>query len=408
MNLSASSRLRWLFLDLNSFFASCEQQENPKLRGKPIGIVPLMAETTCCLAASYPAKAFGIKTGTAVWDARARCPEIQFVLANHATYTRYHHKILEVVDRYIPIDKVLSIDEMICELTGSQRNPEVAILLAKQIKAGIEKHVGACLTSSVGLAPNRFLAKVGSDMQKPNGLTLLNKGDLPQSLFRLQPRDLPGIGAQMELRLHKQGIHTMKQLCHLSQDDMRALWGGVVGERFYLWLRGEDTPEPEHHHYSMGHQHVLEPALRHAEGAWAVGKKLLVKAAVRLRKEGFFTKRLFAQIKFLGDLYWAQEIRFEETQDTLKLLTALRSLWPKYPSRDKPFRVGITFVDLIPKTRHQLPLFGNPRREFLGEAMDKINTRYGKETLSLGSLYQYKSAAPTRISFTRIPDAAEF
>src|SRR5437762_13471130 len=114
-------KLSWLYLDLNSFFASCEQQENPRLRGKPMAVVPMMADTTSCLAASYEAKKFGVKTGTRVGEAKIICPGIQFVKSRHDVYIRYHHKIIEVVESCIPVHSVLSIDEIAAQLTGSQQ-----------------------------------------------------------------------------------------------------------------------------------------------------------------------------------------------------------------------------------------------------------------------------------------------
>src|ERR1700674_5499008 len=102
--------LRWLVLDLNSFFASCEQEENPDLRGKPVIVVPTMAETTCAIAASYPAKALGIKTGTLVREARRLCPDLKLVQANHKLYVDYHHRILRAIEKHIPVQDVMSID----------------------------------------------------------------------------------------------------------------------------------------------------------------------------------------------------------------------------------------------------------------------------------------------------------
>ena len=126
--------LRWLVLDLNSFFASCEQQENPALRGKPIIIVPTMAETTCAIAASYPAKAFGIKTGTLVHEARRLCPDVKLVQARHKLYVEYHHRILTAIDKHIPVEEVMSIDEVACRLDRKQQDPAVAQKLAQNIK----------------------------------------------------------------------------------------------------------------------------------------------------------------------------------------------------------------------------------------------------------------------------------
>ncbi len=175
--------LRVLFLDLNSYFASVEQAENPSLMGKPIAVVPMMADTTCCLAASYPAKARGIKTGTRVGDARKLCPNITFVKANHRRYVEYHHRIKSVVEKCFPIWKVFSIDEMAIRLYGREQNTDFAIAKAKEIKQRIMSEVHPALTCSVGIAPDRDLAKIASDMQKPDGLTTIQSGEIPPRLF---------------------------------------------------------------------------------------------------------------------------------------------------------------------------------------------------------------------------------
>src|SRR5262249_16596988 len=146
--------------------------------------------------------------------------------------------------------------------------------LARNVKQTIFK-VGEMLRCSVGLAPNRFLAKVASDLQKPDGLVTITPSQLPHILFSLKPRDLCGIGHQMEQRLLKQGITTIQQLWALDMDQMTKLWGSVLGTRFWLKLRGVDFDEYESGNKSMGHQHVLPPNLRTPEQACAVGKKLL-------------------------------------------------------------------------------------------------------------------------------------
>ena len=110
----AENAVQWLFLDLNAFFASCEQQENPALRGKPVIVVQVLTDSAVAIAASYAAKAFGIKTGTLVRDARRLCPDVIPVQANHRLYTDYHERILKAVDSCLPVEKVMSIDEMAC------------------------------------------------------------------------------------------------------------------------------------------------------------------------------------------------------------------------------------------------------------------------------------------------------
>src|SRR5882762_9763212 len=195
-----------LFLDLNAYFASVEQQVTPALRGKPVVVIPMRTDNTCCIAASYEAKAFGIKTGTRVGDAKKMCPGLLLVEATHSLYVRYHHAIVEAVSSCVPVAAVHSIDEMICQLTGSQREVTNAVALAQKIKQTLAARVGDYLLCSIGLGPNHFLSKVASDMQKPNGLTVLRPGDLPQSLYKLELTDLPGIGPRMEARLHRKRI----------------------------------------------------------------------------------------------------------------------------------------------------------------------------------------------------------
>lgn len=401
--------LRWLFLDLDSYFASCEQQAQPALRGKPVGVIPLQAETTVLLAASREAKRWGVKTGTMVADARVRCPGITFVLARHDLYTRYHHQILEAVDTCLPVDSVLSIDELICELTGSQRERAAALAMAEKVKRTFRERIGEILTCSIGLSCNRYLAKVASDMNKPNGITVIEKKDLPAKILHLGLRDFPGIGPKMETRFAEYGIRTTETLLQLSEEQMKSIWGGVGGVRFHRWLRGEEVDLPATQHRSLGHQHVLEPELRNPEGAWTVARKLLVKAAVRLRKEGFFARRLSLDLRFIDreTKGWQKDQRVEETQDTLVLQQVLKTLWDQRP-RGNPFKVGVTLSDFVAATQHQLPLMGNLRRENLGPALDRLNAKFGKETVSLGGLYKNRGAAPTRIAFHRVPTLDEF
>src|SRR5271168_598341 len=167
--------VNWLFLDLNSYFASVEQEVRPELRGRPVGVVAVETDTTVCIAASYEAKAFGVKTGTMVKDARQMCPEMVFVEARHEIYVDYHHRIVKAVESCLPVTAVLSIDEMACRLMGRERPLLAAMRLAQQVKDAVKTQVGSTLQCSVGLAPNRYLAKIASDMEKPDGLVALTR-----------------------------------------------------------------------------------------------------------------------------------------------------------------------------------------------------------------------------------------
>jgi DNA polymerase-4 len=265
------SGLNWLFVDLNSYFASVEQEVRPDLRGRPVGVVPMKADTTVCIAASYEAKVFGVRTGTMVADAKRMCPDLVLVEARHELYVDYHHRIVEAVESCLPVTAVLSIDEMACRLMGRERPLLAALELGQRVKVAIREKVGPMLRSSVGLATNRYLAKVASDMEKPDGLVALPLDILPEALGLLTLRDLPGIGARTEKRLNEKGIRTMEELLALDCEKAGELWGSVWGERLWHWLRGQDFDMADTEHLkSLSHQHVLAPEMRSPEKAWAV------------------------------------------------------------------------------------------------------------------------------------------
>ena len=174
--------LRHLFIDMNAFFASVEQQDKPHLRDKPVAVVPTNAETTSCIAACYRAKAHGVRTGTPVWQARKMCPELVCVVADHKRYVIVHNRIVAAVERVLPIESVRSIDEVACRLVGAERHPDAVIDLAHRIKRAIYELAGAYMHCSIGAGPNVMLAKVAADMRKPNGLTILSDDDVPRTI----------------------------------------------------------------------------------------------------------------------------------------------------------------------------------------------------------------------------------
>ena len=208
--------LRWLFLDLNSYFASVEQQLQPELRGRPVLVAPVMSDTTVAIAASVEAKRFGIRTGTPVWEAKRRCRELIITPARHDRYVAFHEAIVAEIWRHIPVTQVCSIDEVACRLMDNENSVAAATALARRIKAGIRAHVGDCLTASVGIAPNRLLAKLASDLHKPDGLVVLTADTLPHRLFDLPLTAIAGIGPRMARPALPPGSVRPRRLRHVG------------------------------------------------------------------------------------------------------------------------------------------------------------------------------------------------
>ena len=403
---------RWMYIDFNSFFASVEQQLNPNLRGKPVAVIPVDSDSTCAIAASTEAKAFGVKTGTPVWEAKKMCPKLICVVANHENYTDFHEKILIEIGRYVPIEKVCSIDEVACKLMENESaNAEK---LAKEIKKGLRDNVGECVTCSIGIAPNCFLAKVATDMKKPNGLVFIHQSDIPEKLYSLKLRDLVGIGANMEVRLHRQGIFDMKKLYSLNLEQIRKAWGSVEGERMWHHLRGIEIPDRITTRRSVGHSHVLAPELRSPEKAREVGRRLTAKAASRLRRMGHVASRVSMMVA-VDEGFFELSLKCDRVSDSLTFLSLYQEMWAHMISQGKPDsvkRVAVTLSDLEAQDRSQMEFFldsSREKKEKLSLALDQINQKYGRDSVSFGALPdQIKVFSGTKIAFTRIPDKEEF
>ena len=197
--------------------------------------------------ASIDAKRFGVRTGTPVWQARKLCKDMVFVQARPSTYVEIHHRIVAAVESCTPVSDVLSIDEMACDLMGSDREEANAIRLGQQIKQAIYDQVGEVLHSSVGIAPNRFLAKTASNMQKPDGLTVLAETDVCSRIWPMATRKLLGVGPKTEAHLRAMGIDTIGQIAALSLEQLTEEFGQSYGLYLYDASRGiDDSPIVTH------------------------------------------------------------------------------------------------------------------------------------------------------------------
>lgn len=420
MASSPTAPLRWLYVDFNSYFASVEQQLRPELRGRPIAVVPVETDATSAIAASYEAKAFGIRTGTPVWEAKKLCPDIVCVLANHEHYLDYHARILEEVDRHIPITKVCSIDEVACRMMENEMPRAVEI--AQSIKRGLAANVGEYIKCSIGIAPNRYLAKVATDLRKPDGLTVLTAEDAPQKLAHLTLRDLPGIGHNMEQRLNRAGLYHIAQIWPLSPAQMRKIWGSVWGERLWYYLRGVELPEEEETtRTTMGHSHVLAPELRGPREAKDVARRLTLKLASRLRRLGYYASSLQLSVRLEEGPRLSHGVQFYRAQDSMTLLHQLDALWASQQQESGPRRikkVSVSVYGLMSALTLQEDLFAaipdhevfqRKRFERMSQALDTINQKYGRDSILVGMLpSQGRTFSGTKIAFTRIPDKQEF
>lgn len=392
--------LRVLYLDFNSYFASVEQQASPELRNRPIAVCPVMADSSFVIAASYEAKAFGIKTGTRIGEARALCPEIELVPARPPLYVSYHKAVIEAAETVLPVEKVCSIDEMSFRLIGKECQPENALQLANKMKEAIAKYAGECLTSSIGIAPNRFLAKLATDLQKPNGLVMIQSNELPDRLRGLAVTEFAGINKKMQARLQAAGIFSSDDMVDADPEHLQRAFGSIIGQRWYYLLRGYDVPFENETRKSLGHSHVLPPNLRTDQGTRDVLLRLAQKAAARLRAENLWASGLAIHVTGSGRS-WDAKTRMAPTQDSMTITEQILKLWE---GRDfsGPMKTGLVFYELSEADEVTPSLFEDTvERSRLSHAVDKVNQRFGKNKIFLAGISKAKNSAGEKIAFNK-------
>lgn len=406
-----------LYIDFDAFFASAEKQLRPELRGRPVGVIPLDSKHTSLIARCYQAKAAGISRGTSVTEALAKCPDIALPIARHDEYVKLHNRIVEEVDRHVPVQKVWSIDEVECALIGEERTN--CIHLAQRIKTGLHDNIGEWITPSIGLAPNQFLAKVAAEMEKPNGFTILRPEDLPGPLFDLKLKDLPGISNGINTRLGRAGVFSVEHLWNLAPKQARSIWNSVEGERFWAQLHGYAVARPETVRRMFGHGRMLSSDWRTPARARDCLRLLTTKAARRLRREHYLASRITVSFSTTDNQRFHRDHHvFPARDDHTFLSTACRL-----------FDDAITYFDIKRLKKVSIMLSGLSRAndvsadlfeqadaqsarlqwERTTDAVDTLNKRYQRTLVSLGPHCEPPGGyAGAKIAFGRVPDADDF
>ena len=396
-----------LHLDMNAYFASVEQQANPELRGKPIAVIGSNGRTVITTA-SYEARKFGVKTGMAIWEAKRQCPQIILVVGDNRKYTHTSTQIFKMMLDYTPLVEVFSIDEAFLDVTHSLKifgNPERIVHL---LKAQIMESFG--LTCSVGIGPNKLLAKLASDMKKPDGLTIIRPDEVSQIINPLPIKDFCGIGSQTEKKLNLLGIKTIGDLGKFPVDILKRKFG-INGLHLHDMGLGIDhspvVPASDQDRVkSVGHSMTLKQDISRRQDILKYLLQLSEMVGRRARRYGVSGKTVHLYVRYAdfyssfgkqqtlgnpinqsGDIYKAAV----DILDTVELQQPVRLL-------------GIRLTNL----RHhvaQLPLFPQERRKALMvNAMDAVNNRFGDFTVTFASLMDTEEKGSHVISPAWRPD----
>jgi DNA polymerase-4 len=370
---------------MDAFFASVEQLDNPELRGKPV-LVGGTGKRGVISAASYEARAFGCHSAMPTALARRLCPHAVIVKTHGSRYREISNQVFEVFNDFTPLVQPLSIDEAFLDVTGSERLLGGAVEIATTIRARIKREVG--LNASVGVAPNKFLAKLASDLKKPDALVVIDPDRIQETLDPLSVTVIFGIGAAAEKRLQRLGVRTIAQLRQLEATTLNATFGSW-GERVGQLARGQDDRPvvPDYAAKSVGHETTFGENLTDPEQVRTVLFQLTEDTASRLRKMGRRARTVTCKIRF-GDFQTITRSRTLDTatDTTSELWLAARAAFETWADTSfRPVRlIGVSTSGLTDAVETQPGLFPNPaadRQRALDSASDAVADKFGKGTI---------------------------
>ena len=392
-----------MHLDLNSCFASIEQQANPLLRGRPVAVAAYASPNGCILTASVEAKKLGVKTGLRVKDGQAICPGLIILPPDPAKYRFVHLQFQKVLNNYSPSVAAKSIDEFVLDFTNTPYSDLFAV--GRKIKSQIKTDIGDWITVSIGLGPNRFLAKQASNLKKPDGLEEICSKNYQEIYSKLNLIDLHGINTALTARLNAGRIFTVLDFLRSDISHLRSIFHSVNSYYWYLRLRGWEIDAVDFGRKSFGNMYSLPKHFSEIFDLSPILHKLVGKVGFRLRTGGYQARGVYLGVLYTDHSFWHHHrLSGHYIFDTTDIYrTAFRILYHA-PSRPVA-NLAITCFDLIKNHSVQLDLFNHVSRSLrLTKAEDSINQRYGHFVISPASMMGTADLVPDRIGFGNIGD----
>jgi DNA polymerase IV len=374
-----------MHIDLNSCFATVEQQSRPMLRDRPVAVVNRRTENTSIVTASYEAKARGISVGMKVKDAMRLCPELVALESDPAKYRYVYRKMLEIMKRYSSHIVMKSIDEGVIDFTRTTDAIRGRDLqdVGYEIKQRLRDEVGCAMRCNVGISTNRFLAKTAAGLHKPDGLDVIHHGNLREMLGTLKLTDLTGIAHRNEHRLNSVGIYTPLEFLDADATTLRrVVFKSVVGEWWHQRLRGYEVDDVSYDLKTVGRQYVLDSKRLSRAVILQRLHHLCESVGSRLRSQEKVARGIFVYAKSYDRGYWhARRMAPAPFYSNQAIYAQAALLFANAPEFIK--EIGISCYELSDDTDGQLSLFGDElaREQHVTSAIDEINKRFGDRTI---------------------------
>lgn len=396
-----------LHVDMNSFYASVEMAYDPSLKGKPLAIAGNVEERKgIIVTCSYEARAKGVKATMPLWQARRLCPDLVIRKPNFDRYRKASQAMFELLREYTHLVEPVSIDEGYIDLSEFEGSKPLEI--AKLIQERLVEEL--LLPCSIGIAPNKFLAKMASNMKKPLGITILRKRDIPNTLWPLPVHEMHGVGEKTAEKLNTIGIHTIYDLAHANEVQVKKLLG-INGERLIQKANGVDNrevnPDAIYDFKSIGNSTTLAKNTTKENEIREVLKKLSQSVSIRMKRKEVLATKVLVTIRYgnLKTITRSKKLQnpIGEEADLLQEATDLFfSHWNEEPIR----LLGITGQELVERDDavKQLDLFSyeqDAKEEPILSIIDQINQKYGEQLLKRGMKGVKKDSPSPGTSFSK-------
>jgi len=398
-----------MHVDLNSCFATVEQQANSHLRGKPLVIAAYTTPNGCVVAPSIEAKTFGIKTGMTVREARLLCSHVIVRDPDPALIRDVHIKFRNIFQDYSPHVTPKSIDEAIIDFSDMTHVLRRSLSeIGTEIKYRLRHEIGEWISCSIGIGPNRFLAKLAAGLQKPDGLVTIDHRNLLGVLEKQSLTDLPGINTRFEARLNAGGITNAIEFYHAPMDVLKKqVFQSILGYYWYQRLRGWEVDAIDFERKSYGQDYALQKHTNDPHELSKIIMKLCEKMGRRLRNAGYEAKGIHVSCIYRDGTYWHKGKTMQQTMfTTLDLFR--KALWVLNHQPDKTklvSKISVSCFNLDKNPGAQFSLFDNEDKERLvQDATDKINAKYGEFVITPALMMGMNNVILDRISFGNVRD----
>lgn len=394
-----------MHIDLNSAFASAEQQAHPHLRGIPMGVTNRLSKECCVIAASYEAKALGIKVGVRRSEALAICPEFVMLETDAPKYNRVYEKLMKIMKDYSPKIKMKSIDEGIIDFHGMEPVLKGRSLsdIGYEIKQRVYEDIGDYMRINVGIGTNRFLAKQAAGWHKPNGLDVIDHRNLRDYYAEMSElTDLSGIADRNKARLNSFAIYTNPQFLAAKEYMLKKqVFKSINGVHWYKRLRGWEADDYETNLGMVGRQWVVKEPSHSDDYLLPCMAYLCETTGVKLRFRQVEARGICVWAVLMSGEVWRSKQMYHSTFYTNhEVYRRALEQFQKRPSGAIVRTMGIYCYELTPSSRSQLSLFENIEKiDWITKAVDEINDLYGMFTVHMATTLNGKKVLKQKIPF---------